>query len=96
MGEGLPIQRAWRVVLKGAAWKVCWHCPVQRDSVIAQCDVDNKLAPWVMEFNCPAACTEELCLIAGIASRPSARCAVLGLLECKAGCDWDGHPALGQ
>lgn len=34
--------------------------------------------------------------MAGIASRLSARGAVLGLLECKAGCDWDGHPALGQ
>lgn len=34
--------------------------------------------------------------MAGIASRLSARGAVLGLLDCKAGCDWDGHPALGQ
>ena len=96
MGEVLPVQRAWRVVLKGAAWKVSWHCPLQKDFVIAQHDVDNKLTPWVMTFSCYAACAEELSLIAGFASRSSARCAVLGLLECKAGCDWDGYPALGQ
>ncbi len=63
--------------------------------IIAEHDLDTKLASWMI-ISSHTACIAELCIAAGIASRLSACGAVLGLLECKAGRDWDGHPALGK